>query len=624
DDDVVVRPAPGLAITDADGARFVLPVGPSAWRVVADPATGQHVFFLAGTWQPWIPPDGRQVFNKSTFTADDRIRLDLPDGSARAYRGSLIAERGVGTALTTVNVVGFEQYLWGVVPRESPASFHVEALRAQSVAARTYAAWKRANSAQPSYDICSTTACQVYGGSALWAANGTFTELEDARTRDAVNATAGQVLLYGGRPAFTEFSSSTGGWTTAGSVPYLVAGEDPYDDFSGNPVHTWRTTAPLSSIAAAWPSVGTPRWVRILARDGRGQWGGRVTSLRVEGTAGSVTISGDEFRSRLGLRSTWFVLDAGLIQYHWLVLGGSASYLGRPTSGEYPIPGGVAQNYEGGRIAWSPATGAWAMRGLILNRYDSFGGSGSVLGLPVSDEVQEGAGRVSFFVNGAVYWSPATGAQVVQGLIQRRYQQLGGATSVLGLPVSDEVQEGAGRVSSFVNGAIYWSPATGAQAVQGLIQRHYQQLGGATSVLGLPVSDEEAVQGGRQSRFLAGRMYWSPGTGAREVHGLILDRYLGMGGPGSFLGLPTSDEFGVPGGRSSSFSGGQLFWSPSTGTHEVRGMILASYAAAGGPGSSLGLPVSDEYAVPGGRRSDFVGGALVWDAQTLVVTRVPR
>ncbi len=71
-----------------------------------------------------------------------------------------------------------------------------------------------------------------------------------------MTATANQVLRYGGRLAFTQFSSSSGGWLSAGSQPYLVAKADPYDGHSSNPMHDWSTTLTRSAVQAAYPSLG--------------------------------------------------------------------------------------------------------------------------------------------------------------------------------------------------------------------------------------------------------------------------------------------------------------------------------------------------------------------------------
>jgi peptidoglycan hydrolase-like amidase len=121
----------------------------------------------------------------------------------------------------------------------------------------------------------------------------------------AVDDTAKQVLLSGGDPAFTQFGSSSGGWTAAGSVSYLPAQKDPYDGWAGNPVHTWKVQLDDGVLERTWPAVGDLRRIAVTQRDGNGDWGGRVSSLTLSGTGGKVTVSGDTFRTLLGLRSTW-------------------------------------------------------------------------------------------------------------------------------------------------------------------------------------------------------------------------------------------------------------------------------------------------------------------------------
>ena len=92
-----------------------------------------------------------------------------------------------------------------------PASWSPAAVQAQAIAARTYAAYERAHPLTDTYQICDTTSCQVYGGYSS----------EHPDSNAAIAATAGKIQTYGGDPAFTQFSSSSGGWTSAGSVPYL-------------------------------------------------------------------------------------------------------------------------------------------------------------------------------------------------------------------------------------------------------------------------------------------------------------------------------------------------------------------------------------------------------------------
>jgi stage II sporulation protein D len=120
------------------------------------------------------------------------------------------------------------------------------------------------------------------------------------------------ILTYGGAPAFTQFSSSSGGWTSANQFSYLPAKADPYDSVAINPNHDWRQTIDVARIERLWPGVGNLKTIRFTARDGNGEWQGRVWRLvlggRKNGGTTAVTVSGDTFRSRLGLKSTWFTV----------------------------------------------------------------------------------------------------------------------------------------------------------------------------------------------------------------------------------------------------------------------------------------------------------------------------
>ena len=207
----------------------------------------------------------------------------------------------VGGDRVTVNDLTLESYLKGVVPLEIPASWSVEAVRAQAVAARTYAAFERRHPKTSAYQICDTGSCQVYGGY----------DAEHPASNAAVDATRRQVLLSGGKPAFTQFGSSSGGWTSAGSMPYLPAQRDPYDGWSGNPMHAWRTTLADETIERAWPGVGDLRRIVVNRRDGNGTWGGRIVTITLRGSGGRVQVSGDTFRSVLGLRSTLLSFSVG-------------------------------------------------------------------------------------------------------------------------------------------------------------------------------------------------------------------------------------------------------------------------------------------------------------------------
>jgi stage II sporulation protein D len=291
-DDLVVAARPRLTVRDTGGGKPVaLPDnGARRWRVAVGADGRNRVSYLTGRWHRWTALAGQGEF----FAGGEPITLVTPGGE-RAYRGRLRVGITSSGARVTVNAVSLESYLKGVVPLEIPASWSPEAVRAQAVAARTYASYERRHPQSRAYQICDTTSCQVYGGRSA----------EQRASNRAVDATARRILTSGGAPAFTQFGSSSGGWTSAGSAPYLPARRDPYDGWAGNPVHSWSTRISDRRVESAWPRIGNLTRIAVLRRDGNGEWGGRVQSLRLVGGAGRVTVSGDTFRSELGLRSTW-------------------------------------------------------------------------------------------------------------------------------------------------------------------------------------------------------------------------------------------------------------------------------------------------------------------------------
>jgi stage II sporulation protein D len=296
--DVIVDARAGLRLTRLTGRKAfnLAKVRPKAtrWRIMPR-GSRSVVSYRApsrGGWQKWTTFPGAAEFSAGT----QPLTLRLPKHRSADYRGAL---RSVEKH--TVNVLPLDRYVQGVVPSEVPTSWPAAAVRAQAVAARTYAAYERAN-ATSYYDICDTTSCQVYGGA----------DAEDPAANAAVQATHGRVVLYQGQPAFTQFSSSNGGYSSAGSQPYLVAQPDPYEASSDNPNDPWTTTVTRAQIEKAWPAVSSLVSLSF-DRDGLGaEYGGRVTSVTLTGSLGglptSVKVTGDDFRSLLGLKSTWLQL----------------------------------------------------------------------------------------------------------------------------------------------------------------------------------------------------------------------------------------------------------------------------------------------------------------------------
>ena len=316
--DLVVRAVSGLKVRDrATNVVYTLPTGPSRWRLVQTSA-GQRIQSYDGSWATWSTGGKSAWTGPLQFEGVTPLRLYFADGSARDYRGVLRAVRTGTSTVNVVNVLDLEHYLLGVVPRESPASFQPEALKAQSIAARSYSSYKMDHvSSTATYDICSTIMCQVYGGVRLVTAGGTVYELEHPNTTTAVTATKGVVRTYGGKPIFAEFSSSNGGWSTQGSFSYLAPRADPWDGIA-SPHHYWTATLTAAQLERKYPAVGRLLRIRITRRDGNGDWGGRVKQVVLEGVsstgaATSVTTTGGGIysahtwpASASGLRGTWF------------------------------------------------------------------------------------------------------------------------------------------------------------------------------------------------------------------------------------------------------------------------------------------------------------------------------
>ncbi len=221
------------------------------------------------------------------------------------YRGA-IRLTATDAGIEVINVVDVEEYLRGVVPAEMSASWPAEALKAQAVAARSYTLTSLAPAKD--YDLCATVDCQVYRG----------IDAEDGRSDQAVEATRGIVLSYGGVTARTYYHSDSGGavassqevWGTA--LPYLVARADVT---SRSPHAAWQVRLDpnviAASLAAIGRNVGTVRAVRVLALTESG----RVSELEVEGGSGHTVLRGVQvthLARAWGLKSTRFRSLGGL------------------------------------------------------------------------------------------------------------------------------------------------------------------------------------------------------------------------------------------------------------------------------------------------------------------------
>jgi SpoIID/LytB domain protein len=211
------------------------------------------------------------------------------------YRGSFRLWVRSGD-IAVVNLVALQGYLYSVVPREMPSWFELEALKAQAVAARSYAI--RAQRASW-FDLYATTADQVYGG---------LESGEPPRAVTAVQQTDGKVVLYGSTVAQTFFSASNGGHTAAsvdtwgGNPGYLNSRSDDADLTPGNPNRSWRVLFRPRELGS---KLGTRAPQDAVVTD---RASGRVRSLRLTGSDWSRTFTelAEYFRNELDLKSSRF------------------------------------------------------------------------------------------------------------------------------------------------------------------------------------------------------------------------------------------------------------------------------------------------------------------------------
>nr|BFF00556.1 hypothetical protein GCM10020241_22310 [Streptoalloteichus tenebrarius] len=213
----------------------------------------------------------------------------------------------------------------------------------------------------------------------------------------------------------------------------------------------------------------------------------------------------------------WYPVSTG-ISLRWLNDDTLRRRVGKPVEEEKSDGDVRWRNYENARLYWTPQTGAQAMQGGILAKYDQLGAHKSGIGVPTTDEAStpDGTGRFNHFSNGcSIYWTMPTGPHLVCGAIREKWAQLGWERG-LGYPTTDEsaAADGVGRFNHFTNNAsIFWLPEVGPHAVSGAIRDKWSQLGWERSYLGYPVSDQVDRDGVLVQEFQHGRIEHDPRTG---------------------------------------------------------------------------------------------------------------
>ncbi|UUL75396.1 CAP domain-containing protein [Pseudarthrobacter sp. Fe7] len=276
--------------------------------------------------------------------------------------------------------------------------------------------------------------------------------------------------------------------------------------------------------------------------------------------------------------------------------------------------GGSYRNYQYGALIYSPATGAHISVGSIRNLWAGYGFENGILGYPATDEVAglKGGGAYQNYQGGAILWSPASGAHISTGSIRDTWAATGFENGMLGYPTSEIYPVEGGTAQTYQGGVITHSASAGNQIVSGEMLARYQENSG---YLGVAVSAKTAIRdGGFYQNFQRGALLYSPATGTQLSIGGVRSIWAATGFENGVLGYPSSGEIPANGGVYQTYQGGFITWLPDSGGHFVFGGIGSLYRSAGGPTGRLGFPTSGEYPTgPGGNvAQNYQHGVIRW------------
>jgi uncharacterized protein with LGFP repeats len=272
-------------------------------------------------------------------------------------------------------------------------------------------------------------------------------------------------------------ASSDLGFPTINEVPGLAGPDSRVATFSAGdkPVIFWTSDhgafVVRGALNAAWDKLGSSGGV-LGAPTGDETYDGEVTSQKFSGGEISWNRKTREFTTNPAvladqLKGLQIATDpTAAINMAWRAAGGASGPLGAKQGGQYPIGGaGIAQNFAGGKVFFSQATGANAVESDILAKYESLGGPvGSDLGFPIANESDGGipASRICTFSvadQPVIFWTPDHGAFVVRGAMKAAWDKLRGPTGKLGVPVGDQAVDGDVVSQQFTGGKVSWNRA---------------------------------------------------------------------------------------------------------------------------------------------------------------------
>jgi SpoIID/LytB domain protein len=470
----------------AAGRRLVgkIPSG-DTWRVIArhrDWAVRRPNGALVGG-HGWGSPSTDLVVTYQ----DAGSRVFIPEADAIWYRGFAYARGSIEMNLTgcgdangcserLIARLGFEDYLLGL--GEVPASWPMEAMRAQADAARTYAAYALVH-----YGLRRDCNCDLTDGASDQTYIGYNREAgaSGGRWVHAVRSTSRQVITYNGSLIQAFYAASDGGHSDSvedvwhGGDPsyrvrWLTGVCDPGEWTGANPWTEWTkrySAGDLTSRLAPYTgSIGTIRKFGSIRRGG----GGRIITARVIGSNGADVVSGTQLKSALGLYD----------ERVWI-------------NSDHTITGPIRTRYD--RLGCRP-------------------------GLPTSRQRAVTGGAQQFFANGGLYRNGGADLTVwLKGAIDREFRAVGAAAGRLGVPTSAPKMLSRSSACSncrrvtFVDGRIYFAPAPGAHALWGNVLQTYLKHNGADGPLGMPTSRVRPKRGGGvRATFQHGRITCERGT----------------------------------------------------------------------------------------------------------------
>jgi stage II sporulation protein D len=340
----------------------------------------------------------------------DGARVRVPEWGHDLAFGEVRFKAAAPGRAHVLALMPVEAYVRGI--SEVPNSWPTEALRAQAIAARTYAYWRIAGALRAgcSCDVYTSTADQYFVG---WDKEASS---QGERWVQAVEATARTVATWGGQPIYAAYSSSSGGyteniervWPGSAPRPYLRGVCDPGDYVTDNPNRVWHASFERETVTGQLrPYTGDIGNITRFADWSLGV-SGRVTSVQVVGTRGVKVVEGWDIRSALSLKDTRFAVNrnlniTGAIRDRYDLIGCRP---GRATTGQRPVPGGREQRFVKGRMYEHGRRGmaVW-LRGKVLSRYLEEGGPGGRLGMPYRTKSLK-SGTKAWFDGGTVVCAP--------------------------------------------------------------------------------------------------------------------------------------------------------------------------------------------------------------------------